>query len=188
VNDIRALILDVDAVLTDGRIFVCDDGRQSRAFHVHDGFAIRWFQKLGGIVILCSGKRSDAVAARAAELGIERVIQGSEDKLRDVEAALANAGLRLTQAAVVGDDLPDVPLMRACGYAIAVANAVEEARRAARYCTSRAGGCGAVREAIEHLLRRDGRWEQVLARYDCSRDQARASRRMGDSSSLRSSE
>lgn len=163
--DIRALCLDVDGVLTDGRVYWDDAGSGARTFHVHDGFALRWFQKLGGLIILCSGKTSAAVAVRARELGIDEVIQGSADKVADVRAVLARHGLRLSQLAMMGDDLPDVPLMRCCGLAIAPANAVAEARAAARVVTVRAGGDGAVREAVEHILRALGRWHEVLGHY-----------------------
>lgn len=160
------MCLDVDGVLTDGCLFVDGDGAEGgRVFHVHDGFAIHWFRRLGGVVVICTGKRSKAVTARAQELGIEHVIQGSADKLADVLPLLDRLGLGLRQTAVIGDDLPDLPLMQRCGYPIAVANAVTEVKRAARLVTGQSGGQGAVREAIEHLLRHSGRWGEVLAQY-----------------------
>ncbi|MGD8454303.1 MAG: HAD-IIIA family hydrolase [Phycisphaerae bacterium] len=164
-NDIRCLCLDVDGVLTDGRIYMDADGRSARAFHVHDGFAIRMFQELGGVVAILSGKDSPAVAARAEELGITHVIQGSRDKRADLESLAARLDLRLEQIAVVGDDLPDLPALHHCGLPIAVANAAEEVKAAAEFITQRRGGEGAVREVIEHLLRADGRWQQVHQRY-----------------------
>lgn len=164
-REIRAIVLDVDGVLTDGRIVVGEAGQQTRVFHVHDGFAIRWFQQLGGVVILCSGKDSPAVAARARELEIEHVLQGSRDKVADVQAVLDRLDLTLAQTAVVGDDLPDVPLMRAAAIAIAVANATPDAKAAAEHVTQRAGGEGAVREAIEYLWRATGRWDEVRRHY-----------------------
>lgn len=164
-HNIRCLVLDVDGVLTDGGLHTDDTGRQSRRFHVHDGFALHWFQRLGGVVILCSGKTSDAVAARARELKIEQVIQGSRDKVADLGALLTRLGLRWEQVAMIGDDLPDLPVLRVCGYPIAVANAVEEVKSAARLVTFRTGGQGAVREAVEYLIRADGRWDEVIAHY-----------------------
>jgi len=163
--DIRALVLDVDGVLTDGRVYVGSDGSDARAFHVLDGLAIHWFQELIGGVILISGKTSSAVAARARELHIDDVIQGSHDKLADLLAVLEPRRLSTEQVAVVGDDLVDLPILRRCGYPIAVANAVDEVKAVARYVTRRAGGDGAVREAIEHLLRIGGLWQKVLTRY-----------------------
>jgi 3-deoxy-D-manno-octulosonate 8-phosphate phosphatase (KDO 8-P phosphatase) len=164
--EIRCVCLDVDGVLTDGRLYVDDSGRGARVFYVHDGLAMRWFQRLGGIVVICSGKHSEAVATRARELGIEHVIQRSPDKLADLGGLLKRLGLDLAHTAVIGDDLPDLALMRHCGLPIAVANAVDEVKRAARMVTKRPGGYGAVREAIEYLMRRAGRWEQVLAQYE----------------------
>lgn len=163
--DIACFCLDVDGVLTDGRIHRHDDGGTSRAFHTQDGLAIRWFRRLGGVVILLTAKRSRAVADRAAELDIEHVIQGSENKLADLRQTLRALNLPLEQVAAVGDDLPDLPVLRQCGFPIAVANAVEEVKAVARLVTRRAGGNGAVREALEHVLRADGRWANVLAHY-----------------------
>jgi 3-deoxy-D-manno-octulosonate 8-phosphate phosphatase (KDO 8-P phosphatase) len=164
-QNVRCLCLDVDGVLTDGRLYVVDEGRTARAFHIHDGLAITAFQRLGGVVVICTGKRSGAVAQRAAELGIAHVLQGSHDKLADVQGVLDKLGLDLAQLAMVGDDLPDWTLMRACGWPIAVANAVAEVKEIARYVTQRPGGAGAVREAVEHLLRAAGRWIDVLGLY-----------------------
>ncbi len=164
--EIRCVCLDVDGVLTDGRLYVDDSGRGARVFYVHDGLAIRWFQRLGGVVVICSGKQSEAVAARARELGIEHVIQRSPDKLADLRGLLERLGLDLDHTAVIGDDLPDLAVMRHCGLLIAVANAMDEVKQAARMVTKRAGGHGAVREAIEYLMRRSGRWEQVLGQYE----------------------
>lgn len=162
---IRCLCLDVDGVLTDGRLYVHEDGRASRAFHIHDGLAIEWFQRLGGVVVIITGKRSQAVATRAAELGIEHVVQASEDKLADLEELLSRLGIELGEVAAIGDDLPDLPVLARCGFPIAVADAVEEVKSAARLVTTRPGGRGAVREAIEHLLRESGRWPAVLEHY-----------------------
>lgn len=163
--DIRCLCLDVDGVLTSGHLFVNDAGRGARMFHVHDGFAIQWFRKLGGEVMICSGKKSDAVAARMNELGIPHVIQGSRDKLTDVSRFIEPLGFELNHLAMIGDDLPDVPLMMACGLPIAVANAAPEVKAVAHVVTQRPGGEGAVREAIEYMLRQAGRWSEVLAHY-----------------------
>lgn len=161
----RCVVLDVDGVLTDGRLLYGGRSEPLRAFHVHDGLAIAWFQRLGGVAVVLTGKTSVAVETRAAELGIRHVIQGSRDKGADLKRLLAELEVDPAEVAVVADDLIDLPAMRMCGYPIAVANAFEEVKAAARYVTKKAGGDGAVREAIEHLLRADGRWEQVLACY-----------------------
>lgn len=167
-SEIRCLCLDVDGVLTDGRLYVGDDGHSLRAFHIHDGLAIKAFQRSGGVVIICTGKRSQAVAHRAAELEIEHIIQGSEDKLADVSPLLERLRLSLAELAVVGDDLPDLRLLERCAWPIAVANAVDEVKAVARYVTRREGGHGAVREAVEYLLGACGRWTDVLEHYGAS--------------------
>lgn len=164
--DIGCLCLDVDGVLTSGHVFFDDAGRGGRKFHVHDGFAMRCFMDLGGTIVICSGKESAAVAARMAELGVTHVLQGSRDKLADVQACLAPLGITLAQTAMVGDDLPDLTLMRRCGFPVAVANAAPEVKAAARLVTERCGGEGAVREVIEHILRASGRWAEVVRRWD----------------------
>lgn len=151
--------------MTDGRLWVDDDGRPLRAFHVHDGFAIRCFQRVGGVVMILTGKVSNCVAARARELGIEHVVQGSADKLADLKRLLAHHAIQAAETAMIGDDWPDMGVMKFVGYPIAVANAANEIKTAARYVTSRRGGEGAVREAIEHLLIPDGRWQQAVAQF-----------------------
>ncbi len=164
-QSIRVLGLDVDGVLTDGGLYYDDSGRGLRRFNVLDGFAMRWFQKLGGKLFIISGKDSPAVAARAAELQVDHVIQGSRDKLCDLLALLPALGAELPEIAFLGDDLPDLPLMLRCGYPMAVADAEPAITRAARYVTRRAGGHGAVRDCIEHLLSADGRWAEVERHY-----------------------
>lgn len=166
---IRGVCLDVDGVLTDGRLYIDDTGRGARLFDVHDGFALYWYQRLGGIVVICSGKQSDAVAVRAAELGIAHVIQGSRDKTADLVPLLDRIGLGWSELAVIGDDLPDVPLLQRCGFPVAVANAVDEVKVVAQLVTRRAGGRGAVREALEHLMRATGRWAEVQTHYGLAR-------------------
>ena len=163
---IRCLAMDVDGVLTDGRLWYGAQPEPLRAFHIHDGLAIRWFARLGGIPVIVTGKRSEGVAHRARELGIEYVIQGSDDKRGDLERLLERLGVTAAQTCMIGDDLPDIPPMRAVGYPIAVANAVAEVKAAACWTTTRSGGQGAVREAIEHLLRADNRWQEVLAAFE----------------------
>lgn len=164
-QEIRCLTLDVDGVLTDGRLWYGPAPEPLRAFHIHDGLALRWFQRLGGTVIILTGKRSEAVARRAAELQIANVIQGSEDKLADLEQALDRLGMTMSSVAAVGDDLPDLPVLRACALPIAVANAVDEVKAASSYVTRRAGGQGAVREVVERLLEPGGRWSEVLEAF-----------------------
>ena len=166
-NEIRCLILDVDGTLTDGRLWVMpDSGEELRAFHVHDGMAIRLFQMAGGEVVLCTGKGGGSVTHRAKTLHIEHVIERSNDKLADMSALLTRLGFGFEQAAMMGDDVNDVALMRRCAFPIAPANACREVKTVARLVTERAGGYGAVREAIEFIMRENGVWDDALRRFD----------------------
>lgn len=162
---LRTLVLDVDGVLTDGRLYFGEDGRSGRAFHVHDGLAIEWFQRLCGPVLLLSAKSSGAVSARAEELRIAHVIQGSRDKLADLTQWLTQQGGAWQETACMGDDLPDLPVLRRAAYALAPSNAAPEVLAVARYVTAATGGAGAVREGIEHLLRGMGLWREVQRHY-----------------------
>lgn len=161
---VRCLVLDVDGVLTDGRIYY-GPGGPMRAFDVRDGIAIGWFRKLLGEVVILTGLESEGVRQRAADLRIEHVIQGSRDKLADLQQLLPRLGASLDEVAMIGDDLPDLCILRRCAWPIAPPNAAPQVRAAARLVTSRPGGRGAVREAVEFLLRRAGRWDEVLAHY-----------------------
>jgi len=162
---IRLLCLDVDGVLTDGSIWISDRGEESKRFHVRDGFAIRLWQRLGGTVAVITGRTGLSVRHRLEELGVRHLVNGSSDKGRDLERLLGELGIDAASCAMVGDDLPDLPAMRRCGYPIAVADAAAEVRAAAAFVTARPGGCEAVREVVEHLLQREGRWGEALAAY-----------------------
>ncbi|MBP3957055.1 HAD-IIIA family hydrolase [Gemmata sp. G18] len=162
---IELLLLDVDGVLTDGRVVYADDGRELKFFHVRDGSGLKLWRAAGKRAAIVSGRDSRAVERRAAELGIHPVLQGRENKLRAFEDVLAQTGLNPEQVCAIGDDLPDVPVLRRCGLAAAVADACPEARAAAHYVTAVPGGHGAVRELIEWLLRAQGRWAEVTAGY-----------------------
>lgn len=165
--DIRALILDVDGVLTDGSLSFGPDGGVALRFHTHDGVGLALWRQAGGQLAVLTGRDSPAMRARLAELGIDQglVLSGLSDKLAGLTQACHRLGVSLTQAAYIGDDLPDWPALQACGYPMAVAQAAPEVRRIARYVTQRRGGQGAVREAVEHLLRQEGRWEACLREY-----------------------
>jgi 3-deoxy-D-manno-octulosonate 8-phosphate phosphatase (KDO 8-P phosphatase) len=149
---IRLLLLDVDGVLTDGRLYFGARGEAFKVFDVRDGYGIVQLQRAGLRVAVISGRRSAMVAVRCRELGVRHLHQGITDKL-GVFARLC-ARLKLTPAACacVGDDLPDLPLMRAAGLSFAVADAHREVRRAADVVTRLPGGRGAVREVCDHLL------------------------------------
>lgn len=159
---IHLLCLDVDGVMTDGGICLDDNGVETKRFHVRDGTGIRVWIRLGYHVALVTGRSGKALQHRAAELDIRHVIQASTDKARALDELLKELSLTPSQAAVLGDDLPDLPMMRRAGYAMAVADAVPEIRQAAKFVTTRAGGDGAVREAIEHLLKAKRRWGEAV--------------------------
>jgi len=165
VDSIRLLILDCDGVLTDGSIFVDDLGHEIKRFHVRDGFAIKAAMSVGLEVAVCTGRSVPSVNLRLTELGVQHVLQGAKDKLVGLETICQRTGLDLTQAAYMGDDLPDIPAMAACGYGIAVADAAAEVVEVACYQTESPGGCGAVREAIEHVLRAQNKWDEIVDRY-----------------------
>lgn len=159
---IQLICLDVDGVLTDGGIYLDDRGVETKRFHVRDGLGLNIWKKLGGELAIITGRSGLAVRHRADELGIEHVFQGSTDKVADFGRLLNDLGLTASQAAMIGDDLPDLPVLRLCGYPMAVADAAREVREEADYITTRPGGLGAVREAVEHLLKAQDRWDEAL--------------------------
>ncbi len=162
---IRLLVFDVDGVLTDGGIWLDDDGRETKQFHVRDGLAIRAAARVGMRFASISGRASRSVMLRLGELGVKPVLQGISDKAAALESICADAGVAPDESAFLGDDLIDISVMRRCGYPMAVADAVEPVRAAARYVTSANGGHGAAREAIEHLLKANGLWEKYLGLF-----------------------
>jgi 3-deoxy-D-manno-octulosonate 8-phosphate phosphatase (KDO 8-P phosphatase) len=162
---IDLLLLDVDGVLTNGGIAYADDGREWKQFHVRDGSALKFWQAAGKRAAILSGRTSSIVNLRASELGITPVIQGAADKLAAFRDVLEQTRMQPQQVCFVGDDLPDLPVLRHCGLAVAVADACPQAIADAHYVTRAAGGTGAVREVVELLLRSQGRWTEIVERY-----------------------
>ena len=162
---IRLLMMDVDGVLTDGHILRDGQGHELKSFDVKDGHGIVMVHRAQIKTALISGQESEATARRAKELGIELVFQRVWNKLEVYERILADTKLTHAEVAYIGDDLIDIPLLRRVGLAVAVANAVDEVKAVAHLVTQRSGGEGAVREAIELILRAQGQWETLLARY-----------------------
>jgi 3-deoxy-D-manno-octulosonate 8-phosphate phosphatase (KDO 8-P phosphatase) len=162
---IDLLVLDVDGVLTDGRIIYGDSGVEVKAFHVRDGSGLKLWQLEGKRAAVITGRTSSVVEARAAELGIAPVIQGAADKLAGFRTLLQLVPAAPEAVCYVGDDLPDLPVMRRCGLAVAVADACPEVRAHAHYVTRAPGGRGAVREAVELILRCQGRWQKAVERF-----------------------
>jgi 3-deoxy-D-manno-octulosonate 8-phosphate phosphatase (KDO 8-P phosphatase) len=152
------LIADVDGVLTDGGIMLDADGREMKRFHVRDGFALRVWHDLGKRSALISGRSAPVVEARARELRIGRVVQGTIDKLPVFRQILLEEALSPEAVCYIGDDLPDLPPVLETGLGVAVADGCAELRAAAHYVTRTPGGCGAVREVIEMILRCQEKW------------------------------
>jgi len=149
---LRLAIFDVDGVLTDGTIWMGPQGEAFKAFNILDGHGLKMLQASGIATAILSGRESEAVARRARELSIAHVVQGADDKLAAFEGLLAAAGCTAHACAFVGDDLPDLAVMRRCGFAVAVANAVDAVKEAAHYVTRAHGGRGAVREFCDLVL------------------------------------
>ena len=160
---VRLAIFDVDGVLTDGTIYMGPAGEAFKAFNILDGHGIKMLQSAGVAIAIISGRSSEAVARRAEELAIVHVVQGSKDKVADFRRVIAGLGLPAEACAFVGDDLPDLPVMRACGLAVAVANAADAVKAEAHYVTKASGGRGAVREFCELVLRAQGQLEREAA-------------------------
>jgi 3-deoxy-D-manno-octulosonate 8-phosphate phosphatase (KDO 8-P phosphatase) len=154
--NIELLLLDVDGVLSEGSIIYADDGREIKRFHVRDGSALVHWRKCGKRTAILSGRVSGATTVRARELGITTVIQGEPDKLAAFQRLQEEQQLRPEQIGFIGDDVPDVPILRKCGLAVAVADAAPAVLRHVHFVTLSPGGRGAVRETIELILRCQG--------------------------------
>ena len=161
---IRALVLDIDGVLTDGRIGYVGE-TEVKAFHVRDGHGLKLARRAGLKVGALSGRASAANRRRAAELEFDFLYEGCKDKAAAFVGLLAEQGLRPEECLVIGDDLVDLPVLRAAGIAVAVADAIPELDAVCDFRTTLPGGAGAVREAIEWLLKETGRWEGLVQRY-----------------------
>jgi len=163
--NIQLLALDVDGVLTDGTIVVNGDGSESKFFNVQDGHGIRMWLRAGLKMAFFSGRISQPTEIRAKQFGIEYVFQGCHEKLPILEKFLQQQGLSPKEAAYIGDDLPDLPVIRYVGFGVAVANAVDEVKKYADLVTTRPGGAGAVREVIEYILKNTGKWQELMKKY-----------------------
>ncbi len=162
---IRMVILDVDGVLTDGRIVYDANGVESKFFNVKDGHGIKLLQRAGIGVAIISGRESEVVTRRAAELGIAPVYQRALDKMGPYLDILEKCGLSDSEIAYMGDDLPDLPLLRRVGLAVAPADALEYVLPHAHLITRNRGGWGAVRELCDLILREQGLWESICGKY-----------------------
>lgn len=166
---IELILSDVDGVLTDGGVLFDNQGIEIKKFHIRDGLGIRLWQKAGFKFGILTSRNSHIVKVRAAELGIEIVRQGFEQKLPAALEVFNDLGLSPDQVCYIGDDLTDVPVLRRVGLSVAVADAVEEVRSVADHVTDLPGGRGAVREIVEMLLKAKERWEDLIRSYVESR-------------------
>jgi len=162
---IKLLIVDCDGVLTDGRIVLLDDTEETKLFDVKDGHGIRMAARAGLKTGIISGRASFAVRARVRDLGIAYLHEAAHIKTGPYFEILSAEGLSDDAVCYVGDDVTDIPLLRRAGLAVAVADAVDEAKQYAHYVTVRPGGRGAVREVIELILKAQGKWDEVISRY-----------------------
>jgi 3-deoxy-D-manno-octulosonate 8-phosphate phosphatase (KDO 8-P phosphatase) len=148
----RLVAFDVDGVFTDGRFYLSNDGVESKSFNTQDGFGIRQLLKAGLEVAVISGRESPAVGVRMNELGVQHVIQGNADKVAAFETLVRQLGISEKETVYVGDDVPDLPLLRRVGVSVAVSNAHGEVKAECDYTTTAAGGFGAVREVCDLIL------------------------------------
>jgi 3-deoxy-D-manno-octulosonate 8-phosphate phosphatase (KDO 8-P phosphatase) len=163
---LKLLLMDVDGVLTDGSIIVDSHGTELKRFHVRDGAGMVAWSKLGLKLGIITGRPSPITVLRAAELRVDYIEQcPAMGKVTALENICAKAGVEPAAIAFIGDDLADLPVLTRVGYPIAVADAVAEVTSVARYVTQAPGGRGAVRDAIEHLLKSMGRWDEVVEGY-----------------------
>ncbi len=162
---IRLLVLDVDGVMTDGSIVLSASGEESKSFNVKDGSGMKFWKRMGGVLAIITGRESDVVVRRARELDVDVVRQNRKDKYPALQEVFSATGFGPADTAVVGDDLPDLPMMYHCAFSACPADAVEEVRRQVDYVCRTPGGRGAVREVVEHILKRAGSWTNVMERY-----------------------
>jgi len=162
---IRLLLLDVDGVMTDGRIIYDNHGGETKAFDVKDGHGLKLIQRAGIQVGIITGRESAVVARRAEELGIELVYQGAKNKILPFREILLKLALQPEEVAYIGDDIVDLPILRQVGFAATVADAVEDVKAHVHLVAKRRGGRGAVREICDLILKESDRWNAVTHHY-----------------------
>lgn len=165
VKQLKLLILDVDGVLTDGRLFFDDNGKEYKCFHARDGHGIKLLRQSGVEVAVISGRKSNSVAIRMQTLGVQLVYQGHENKRAAFTEILHNLSLSPKQVAHVGDDVLDLPIMVQAGFSVAVADAHFAVKQRADWCTQIAGGQGAVREVCDLIMQAQGTFDAALQAY-----------------------
>ena len=162
---IKLLILDVDGVLTDGRIVLGNYGDELKFFDIHDGHGVVMLERAGIKTVILSGRKSRINIKRAKEMRVVKVYQDAHDKLKTFEKVLKKYRIKPEEICYVGDDVIDLPVLRRVGLSAAVQNAVDEVKKAVHYVTERSGGRGAVREVTDLLLKAQNRWDELMERY-----------------------
>ena len=165
VKQLKLLILDVDGVLTDGRLFFDHNGEEYKCFHARDGHGIKLLRQTGVEVAVISGRKSNSVTLRMKSLGVEHVYQGHENKIAALAEIMQKTALKPEQVAHIGDDLLDLPVMTRVGLSIAVNDANEAVKEYADWCTKTAGGQGAVREVCDFIMQSQGTFNTLLDHY-----------------------
>jgi 3-deoxy-D-manno-octulosonate 8-phosphate phosphatase (KDO 8-P phosphatase) len=164
-NNVKMVIMDVDGVLTDGKIILDANGIESKAFYVQDGTAITYLHRAGMKTAIISGRNSKVVELRAKELSIEDVYLGIHKKMDAYEEILKKHKIKDNEICYIGDDLIDLPILRKVGFSVAVPNAPLEVKERVSYITDAPGGYGAIREVTEKILKSQGKWEEITSRY-----------------------
>ena len=164
-KNIKLIVFDVDGVMTDGSLYLCDDGQEYKAFNSHDGLGMKMLKASGVEMAIITGRTSNVVVKRAENTGVTHFYQGVEDKLEALEQLAQKLGLELSQCAFMGDDVVDLPPMRRSGLALAVPAAPTLVKQHAHYVTTREGGRGAVREVVELIMQAQGTYDAQMARF-----------------------
>ena len=163
---IKILMLDVDGVMTDGRIIMDDEGRQLKNFNVRDGHGLKIIQRYGIEVVILTGRKSEVVNHRAKDLDIKEVYQGALNKKEVFEKILKKHNLTADFVAYMGDDVIDIPVLRQVGFSVAPIDAVDVVKKSVDYVTKNKGGHGAVRELCEMILQTQGKWPEIAEKYE----------------------
>lgn len=164
-SKIRLALFDVDGVMTDGTLFISERGESFKPFNILDGLGLKLLKASGVATGILTGRTSVSVQTRAAELAIDHLIQGADNKLHAYAGLRERLGLEDAQVCYMGDDLPDLPVLRRCGLALSPPGAVEQVREQAHFVTHTNGGRGAVREACELIMRAQGTWQGQIGSY-----------------------
>ena len=166
IKKIKVLALDVDGVLTDGKIIFDSVGKEVKIFDVQDGFGVVIFKRAGFKTAILTARASKIVTLRAKDIHIDKVYQNAFPKINAYRQMLRDFKVKDDEVCFIGDDLPDLQVLKRVGFAVAVSNAAPEVKKAAHYITKKSGGAGAVRETIELILKTQGQWKSVLSKFE----------------------